>query len=72
MNGVAADLRELLAAGWEVTGFQPSVTTVESGTETDGYMILLKRGSDLAMCAVMYDDQGYTPVHIYYLTRERA
>ncbi len=71
MNAVGADLRDMLAAGWEIVGFQSSITQLERASETDGYVILLKRGPDVAMCTVMYDDTGLAPQRIYYLTGER-
>ena len=69
MNGAAAELREMLASGWEVTGFQTSITQLERASETDGYAVLLKRGPDLAIVTVMYTDQGLQPDHIHYLTK---
>jgi hypothetical protein len=68
MNGAAADLREMLAQGWEVTGFQSSITQLERSSETDGYAILLRRGPDLAIAMVMYADEGLHVERIHYLT----
>jgi hypothetical protein len=68
MNGAAADLREMLAHGWEVTGFQSSLTQLERASETDGYAILLRRGPDLAIATVLYTDEGLQVDRIHYLT----
>jgi hypothetical protein len=68
MNGAAADLREMLEGGWEITGFQSSITQLERSSETDGYAILLKRGPDIAIATVMYTDEGLKVDAIHYLT----
>ena len=69
MNGAAAELREMLSSGWDVVALQSSITQLERASETDGYAILLRRGPDLAICTVMYSDQGLQPDHIHYLTK---
>jgi hypothetical protein len=71
MTGAAADLREMLAQGWEVAGFQSSITQLERSSETDGYTILLRRGPDLAIATVMYTDEGLQVDQIHYLTKFR-
>jgi hypothetical protein len=68
MNGAASDLREMLAQGWEITGFEASITQLERASETDGYAILMKRGPDLAIATVMYTDEGLKVDQIHYLT----
>ena len=68
MNGVAVELKKMLSSGWEVIGFQQSITQLERASETDGYTILLQRGADLAIAAVMYQDESLAVARIDYLT----
>jgi len=72
MTGEASALKAMLSSGWEVIGFQQSITQLERASETDGYTILLQRGTDLAIAAVMYQDEGLAVTRIHFLTGEAA
>jgi hypothetical protein len=65
-------LRDLLATGWEVKGFQSDFSMGETSGRTSGSSILLQKGSDLAIAITSFDagtGKGHLSVEI--ITEDR-
>jgi hypothetical protein len=66
------ELKSLLKANWQVVGFSQGVLPSERPGEqdaTDGYAILLRFGSELALIKYAFNGWMWT-TEIAYLTRE--
>jgi hypothetical protein len=69
-------LKEMLASGWKVAGFQQITEPMFEGPErqevalasSGGYLILLQKDSDLAVCQVSFDSMEHYVDAIHHLT----
>ncbi|MDP1729868.1 MAG: hypothetical protein Q8L54_01560 [Devosia sp.] len=76
MSWEGGKLRDLLAKGWEVKGFQSDFSMSETSGKTlgrtSGASILLQKGSDLAIATTSFDartGKGHLSVEI--ITEDR-
>jgi hypothetical protein len=66
-------LRDLLATGWEVKGFQSDFSMNDKASgRTSGASILLQKGSDLAIAMTSFDaTTGEAQLSVEIITEDR-
>ena len=65
-------LKEMLGQGWQVEGFQPTISPVgddSPATTTDGFAILLRNGASMAIL-IQGGDGAESYMRINFLTGE--
>ncbi|MEJ0026012.1 MAG: hypothetical protein WDN01_08290 [Rhizomicrobium sp.] len=66
----ASQLKDMLAQGWKVAGFQQTtaMSAETDGPETDGFYLLLQKDSDLAVCWAAHSGDSIAVTSINILT----